>query len=550
MRRGSFWRDRIGLIWLAGAAIVAAAHQWIPEATWLMIHLVLLGGLSQAILVWSRHFSHTLLRVRDTDAQYGRHILRVKLHSVGALGVFATVPFALWSLTAVFATVVAVAVVWHGIELWRLSRRALPGRFRVTIWYYCAASMMLPVGATFGVVLAAAPGQTWFGRLLVAHVASMIMGWVLFTVAGTLLTFWPTMLRARMDDRAERFTRQSFPWLVAGVLLTITAALLGDRWSLLVALCVYGFGLVWYGRGLFRPLLVRLPREFAPVSVGSALVWFLVSYCWLLILIAARGWSGVSDGLGNLLGAVVVGFAAQLLSGALSFLIPSVIGGGPSVVRAGQRELHRFATLRLVVINGGLLLWLLPTPAWVRVVLSSVVLAALASFIVLAVRGARAAVQAKRAKDDGAVPDPVPQGHGVQPIWSRRQLLVGVGTLLVGGAAGIAIDPVAVGLPNWPMRQPPVEPTGQTTAIRVVAKDMRFTPDTVDVPRGNVLEVTVVNDDIIDSHDLRIGDQQTPRIDPGNEEILTFGPVSRDIQGYCTIVGHRAAGMVFDVRVT
>lgn len=549
MRNGSFWRDRIGLIWLAAAVLVAATHQWVPESTWLMVHLVLLGALSHAILVWSRHFTHALLRVKADDAEQRRHLLRLKLHSLGALGIFITVPFAFWHATALFAVIVAGAVVWHGIDLWRLRRSALPGRFRVTLWYYGAAALMLPVGATFGVLLASAPGQVWFERLLVAHVAAMVMGWVLLTVVGTLLTFWPTMLRARMDERAERFTQQAFPWLVAGVLLTVAGALLGDSVSVLLGLAVYGFGLLWYGRGLFRPLLVRVPREFAPVSVGAALVWFVVSYLWLVVMFAWQGWDGVADGLGSLLGVVVVGFAAQILSGALSFLIPSVIGGGPSVVRAGQKELHRFATFRLVVINGGLLLWLLPTPSWTRVVISGIVLATLFSFIILAIRAARASVLARRAKDDGAPAPVLAVGHGVTPIWSRRQLLIGAGTLLVGGAAGVAIDPPAAGLPDWPMRQPPVEPTGETTSIRVVAIDMRFEPSSVEVPRGNMLEVTVVNEDEIDSHDLRIGRDQTPRIDPGNEATLDYGPVGRDIQGYCTIVGHRASGMVFDVRV-
>src|SRR5688572_13594129 len=34
---------------------------------------------------------------------------------------------------------------------------------------------------------------------------------ICLTMTGTLVTLWPTMLRTRMDDRAERLARQSLP---------------------------------------------------------------------------------------------------------------------------------------------------------------------------------------------------------------------------------------------------------------------------------------------------------------------------------------------------
>lgn len=548
MRAGNFWRDQVGLVWLFLAVLGAAAHQWIPGAPWILVHLVLLGALSHAILAWSRHFSLALLRARPSEADQARHLLRLKLHTLGAAGVVLGVPWFGWPVTAPFAVVVGGVVVWHGVDLWRLQRRALPGRFRVTLWYYWAAAAMFPVGATFGVLLSTGPGMVWFPRLLTAHVASMLLGWVVLTVTGTLLTFWPTMLRARMDERAERFTRQALLWLLAGLALILVATLLGDSISVLVGMTVYGFGLGWYGRGLFAPLRARRPREFAPASVGAALVWLLVGYVWLVVLLARDGWSAVDDSLGRLLGVIVVGFAAQLLTGALSYLIPSVIGGGPAVVRAGLKEVNRFATVRLVVINGGLLIWLL-SPGWVRVVISSAVLVALGSFVVLAGRAALAGSRAKRGTEDVPTKAATTE-HGVAPVWTRRGLLAGVGTLVLGSAAGIAVDPPAVGLPNWPQRRPPVTPTGRTTSMRVIAREMRFHPGSVEVTRGDMLRVTVVNVDEVDSHDLRIGDAQTPLIHPGSEAVLDFGPVAEDIEGYCTVTGHRAAGMVFHVTVS
>ncbi|MFV0430060.1 MAG: hypothetical protein ACK5KO_11645 [Arachnia sp.] len=546
-RQSSWWRDCLGLVWLAAALVVALAHQAVPEATWLMVHLVGLGALTHAIVVWTRHFAHALLRVRPDEAEQLRYRIRVAGHTLGAAGVLVCVPFGWWPGVVGFAAVVAAVVIWHGAELWRDLRRSLPGRFRVTLVYYLAAAGFLPVGATFGVMLATGPGALWFPRLLTTHIATMLLGWILLTVFGTLLTLWPTMLRVRMDDRAERFTQQACAWLVAGVALVDIGALVDDAVSVGIGLGTYLIGVVWWGRGLIVPLRRRLPREFAPASVGVALVWLAVALGW-------AGWGLVSGALagspvlGRLLGVGVVGFGVQLLTGALSYLLPSVHGGGPSVVRAYQAELNRWATARLTVINSGLLIWLLPVPGWVRITVSSAVLVALALFLPLVFRGARAARAQARHRAAGQRPAAV-SGEGTQPVWTRRGFVAGAGIVAVSAAAGIAVDPRAAGLPGWPRPRPEVAATGQTTEVDVVAKDMRFTPDRVEVPRGNLLLVHLRNDDVLDAHDLRIGDAATPRISPGGTADLETGPIAESIEGYCTVPGHRQMGMTLDVVV-
>ena len=54
--RGLSWlRDLPLLGWLLAAVVVALAHRWLPDANWLMLHLVLLGAVTHSILVWSFH---------------------------------------------------------------------------------------------------------------------------------------------------------------------------------------------------------------------------------------------------------------------------------------------------------------------------------------------------------------------------------------------------------------------------------------------------------------------------------------------------------------
>ena len=55
---------------LAGPAVaVGLAHPFVPAPRWLMIHLLLLGAVTHAILVWSQHFADALLHspVRPDD---------------------------------------------------------------------------------------------------------------------------------------------------------------------------------------------------------------------------------------------------------------------------------------------------------------------------------------------------------------------------------------------------------------------------------------------------------------------------------------------------
>ena len=69
-----------------------------------------------------------------------------------------------------------------------------------------------------------------------------------------------------------------------------------------------------------------------------------------------------------------VGGALQILVGALTYLMPVVIGGGPAVVRLGIAVLERMGPFRLILRNAGLALALTTAAAaplfWLLVVLS------------------------------------------------------------------------------------------------------------------------------------------------------------------------------------
>src|SRR5690554_6144558 len=109
-----FWamRDIPTVVWLLLTVIAALAHRSLPMPGWLMLHLLLLGAVTHAILVWSQYFSFALLRSRATDADRRRQSIRLILSNAGAAVVIAGVLTHLWPVTLIGAASLIVAVIW------------------------------------------------------------------------------------------------------------------------------------------------------------------------------------------------------------------------------------------------------------------------------------------------------------------------------------------------------------------------------------------------------------------------------------------------------
>ncbi|MCC6498548.1 MAG: multicopper oxidase domain-containing protein [Propionibacteriaceae bacterium] len=530
--------------WLVAAVGVAIAHRWLPDAAWLLLHLVLLGAVSHAIMVWSFHFAQTLLRFPTAERDLRSQSIRLGLLAAGAATVLVGVPTTWWPVTVAGATLVAIAVAWHGRTLWRMLRRALPARFRVSVHYYLGAAAALLFGIGLGVTLAWGWDDRWHARLLVAHALANLLGWVGLTVAGTLLTLWPTMLRTRMDTRAELWTRRALPLFGAAITTCVAGALLGFTWLAALGLVGYLAAFALLGRGLWEPARVRPPHDFSTVSVAVSLLWLFVGLGWAgWLLVGATDWAAVKVGFGGPAAALAAGFGLQVLTGALSYLLPSVLGGGPAAVRAAQAWFNRLPGFRLVAINGGLLLWLSPTPSWVRVTGSVLALAAAAAFLPLMAGGLRASMRSRRAGGDDP---PVEGGAEPAPVFGAAQLIAGCTAVATALVVGIGIDPAAAASGATPTASAPA--SGRVVRIEVAAAAMRFVPAQVHVRRGDRLVVRLTNTDTT-THDLVIGQAGSGRVAPGASVELDAGVVSGSVQGWCSVVGHRQMGMVFDVIV-
>lgn len=554
----SLWHLRVNavvLAWLVASALVAAGHRAVPDARWLMVHTLLLGAVSTAILIWSAHFAEAVRR-RPLRGGHRDQAVRLAAHTVGAITVTVGMSTGRSLVVMTGAVLVGLVALWHAGVLWDQGRRALASALGWTTSYFVVATLALPVGIVLGVLLARADGAT-YGRLYVGHLAAMLLGWVGLTVVGTLVTLWPTMLRVRVEPGAEQAAGQGLVVLVTGLATVLAGAASGLRVLVTAGLVLYLAGLLRTAAPLLAEARRKRPASFATWSVAAALVWLCGSVvAWTVLTATASGWPDAAVRAGTLISPFAVGFVVQVLLGSLSYLVPMVLGGGPSVVRATNAVADRGATARLVLVNGGLALFILPAPSLLRVGTSVLVLGALVWTPVLLVR---VAVVARRLRIAGTGP-----AAGTSPIGdagtrtgrraplpalrgSRGQALAAGAALVLVVVAGIAADPASVGL--GAAADGGVEPTGRVVEVEVEAQDMRFVPSSVEVDAGDELVLVVTNtDDTV--HDLVLDSGAgSGRLAPHATTRIEVGVVGRDLAGWCSVAGHRQMGMVFDVHV-
>lgn len=552
-RRFQPLRDLPAVLWLVAVVVVTLAHREVPAPRWLMFHLLLLGAATHSILVWSQHFADTLLHAAPSERQLRARSIRLALVNLGALAVVAGMVLPQSRVVAIGALAVSTAVVWHGADLARQLRGALGSRFAGTVRYYVAAASLLPVGALLGALMSRGLGDEAHARVMSAHVQLNILGWVGLTVLGTLITLWPTMLRTRMHEDAVRSGVRALPVLYGSLVVAIVATLGGVP-------LVAGLGLLGYAAGivlLARPFVTvarrKPPVHFPTWSVMAGVTWFAGLVVTCAAMVATAPDSAVAhERLSTLTPALAVGFVAQVLLGALSYLVPVNVGRSPSGTRAANTVLDRGAALRVVAANTGMVVFMLPVPSWVSVAVSLVVVAALASFVPLLFMALRAA---RRANAQPVTPRPRLTGPaavaGERPAGQRTgQAVAGFIAVVLAVAVGVAVDPTAVGRGSAEAADGGVAATGHTTTVEVEAHDMRFHPASVDVPAGDRLVIELTNTDDVEVHDLVLDSgHDSGRLRPGESTTIDVGVVGRDLGGWCSIVGHRQMGMTFDVNV-
>lgn len=536
--------------WLLALLVVTVAHRFLPASMWLLVHLLLLGAVSNAIVVWSAHFTDAVLRARPAPVGV---TVRLWLLNVAIAGVVIGMTVPSWIAVLAGGSLLGAVVLWHGVVLGVRLRRALPSRFAPTVRYYLVAAGFLPIGAAAGIVLAR---EVDADRLVVAHLAINLLGWVGITVIGTLVTLWATMLRTKIVDGAERAAARALVILTASVLAIAAAALWAPPPVAAIGLAGYLAGVVVAALPLVKEARAKPPASYATYSVAAGVGWLAVGLIWLTVrVLSSPTWADVAADLGIIVGPLAAGFAAQVLLGALSYLVPVVLGGGPVATRAANAVLDRGAAWRVSIISCGIAVWAMPVPSNVAVISSLIALIGLVSFLPLLLLAVRASVREQR--HPSPQPSLADRRSAVAEAAAARTApgrfagpaAAGFAIVALAVAGAIALSPADVGAAPVESAAGGVVATGETTVVQVKAYNMRFHPQQIEVPAGNRLVIEVTNTDTM-VHDLVLQTGATSgRLAPGASAKVDAGVIGQTVDGWCSIVGHRQMGMVMQITV-
>lgn len=135
---------------------------------------------------------------------------------------------------------------------------------------------------------------------------------------------------------------------------------------------------------------------------------------------------------------------------------------------------------------------------------------------------------------------------------SARWRLAGHEILAIGCVAVVLAVLALVGTGTWSGHNDPSPATTATSGVPVAVSLNEFTisPATIAVSPGTHLVLTVRNAGQM-SHDLKLdGQHGTGMLAPGQQQTVDFGVVTHDEQAWCTVPGHREAGMALAIRAT
>lgn len=253
-------------------------------------------------------------------------------------GVSLTVPALVWAGAAALAT----ALLLLGWSIRRSVLRSLLRRFDLSSRFYLLAVGCAVAGVGLGALLATGTGEGWGTSMRLVHSHLNLVGFVGFTIIGTLPTFLPTVAHHRAVSGREAAIAW---WMCAGAAAAMLAGLAAGPAAVgagtlgtgvAAALVLTGVLSRLWERGRGRPAFVQLA-----VGVGWLCAWTVVD--------GARLLSGAGAvPFGPWTGAVVLAGVGQVLAGSLAYLLP-VLTGPP--LEDNARRMTGQAWLPLLTAN-------------------------------------------------------------------------------------------------------------------------------------------------------------------------------------------------------
>jgi nitrite reductase (NO-forming) len=428
------------------------------------------------------------------------------------------------------------------------------------------------VTACFGVVYVADRKGNWFdltGHVVLAHAVIGLFAWLGLSYVSVAEKLWPMFFLAHVPGR-RRAGQLAVLAVPAGVALLSPGLATGLGW------------LAWPGAGLLAAGLgahlvsLRAYVAHRRRKADLHLIFVVISAGWLLagagLALAARLALPRHPHLGMALAAAAVtAFAGWLLEALIGhahkvvpFIVWSALRGRGIATTPGGRPLafgdlydHRLAaavcaslTAAVCAVCAGLGASIpgLIAAGGALLIVTAVIAAGNLSITpvrMLRQRAPRRQREARQPRDD----------HPRSPRLAQTPTLSLVAIAVAAGAAFMAAAALLTGPPAGAGAATPaaarVVPNGMTRTFGIELGDMYVRPSAISVRYGTRVVLDVVNRGSM-SHDLQLGGGNlgTGLLAPGQRHTADYGVLGQTEQAWCTVPGHKTAGMTLTITVT
>ncbi|HEX9124355.1 MAG TPA: hypothetical protein VF984_13530 [Actinomycetota bacterium] len=350
-------------LWLTAAGLALLLPASARRGIWLPLHLTLAGAVTVSISGAMQNFASALTATPSPPAS--AVWTQFTLVNVGtatlALGYTGDHPALLEAGGAAFLAGIATL----GWMVWRAWSKAVNRRHRVPMAMYGCAVLSLLAGGTIGALIGggAVKDPVLWLSLRRAHMTVNVLGWVSLTIAGTLVTLLPTVLRVRMPAWEGGSTALVF---AGGVAMIAAGLALDSRPVAAVGGVAYAIGAVSLlrlaGRALGAPR--RWPVPVSAKHLVAAALWFVGGASALAVALI-RGMEAFDAFRQVYLVVFVGGWIVQTLLGAWLYLLPMATAAHPDDRRRSLAGVEFGGTLQLAALNGGLVVMVLRAGGWV-----------------------------------------------------------------------------------------------------------------------------------------------------------------------------------------
>ena len=328
-------RIAIAAFRLAGVfmAVVVGWSLWVlvrGGSWWGPIHAFLLGTVTLTIAGASQMFTITWSASPAPPALVAA--TQRWSHAVGAAMVLVGVAGRISGAVVVGGIAVVAGMLLLASSLVSAVRHSLLRRFDLSARFYLLAVACALVGVTLGVLMEVGVVGALYTRFRVVHGHLNLVGFLGFTIIGTLPTILPTFARHRAVSGREavwawRISVVAAVAMGAGLALGERSVAAGTMLAGVALAIVVGGVLARLGRTGFRGGL-----SYLQVGLGSG---------WLVAWAAADAMrlfgAGPAGSFDRWILAAVVAGVGQVLLGSLAYLVPVLAGPGPKLGRNFSR---------------------------------------------------------------------------------------------------------------------------------------------------------------------------------------------------------------------